>query len=355
MNLHKSTFLLAHDLMGSRLREAYREYCSLPGMSGPALEGLVSHRLSSLLGYASRMVPFYRDRVAGGECTLDRFPILRKGDIQDHFQKIISLDVREDYNLGKLKLPSGWIMVKTGGSTGKPTTVIHDDVFRDWGRAGRLFSQALCGFPIGTPFFYLWGSMRDITDARESFPKRVMNTLLQAYPLNAFLMDARRMDSYLEVMRRSRIRHLMAYVDAAADLARHVERCGQSGPKLKSIMACAGTVTDDHRELLQRNFGAKIHNKYGSRECADMACECAEGGFHIYGNAVHIEIVDNQGRTVPAGTTGHILVTLLMNRGFPLIRNDHGRASTQSAIHYSYRGRCSCQKQLREISIYPDI
>jgi phenylacetate-CoA ligase len=218
--------------------------------------------------------------------------------------------------------------------------VIHDKDFRDWGRAGRLYSQHLCGFPIGNAFFMLWGSMRDINDAKDSTTKRILNALLQVHPLNAFLMDDERMSAYAKEIHDSSINHLMAYVDAAYQLARHVERRGLQMRPIKSIMACAGTVTEDFRSTLARVFSARVHNKYGSRECADMACECACGGFHIYHTGAHIEIVDEHGKPVPAGVTGRILVTLLLNRRFPLIRYEIGDIGALSAA------TCQCGSPL---------
>ncbi len=322
MNWRKHAFLLAHDAIGSQLRGHYAEFLASSGWSAERLDKLHGNRLAALLDHAAKVVPFYRDRVAKAE--LSAFPILRKEDIHAHFDELMEPALLGEYRAEKKPRGYSWVEVKTGGSTGTPTRVIHDKDFRDWGRAGRLYSQWMCGFPIGTPFFQLWGSMRDINDAKDSTQKRVLNSLLQVHPLNAFLMDDARMADYLREIGESRIDHLMAYVDAAYQLARFQEKSGKPMRPLKSIMACAGTVTDEVREKLARVFGARVHNKYGSRECADMACECAAGGFHIYATGIHLEIVDDAGQPVPPGTTGRILVTLLQNRRFPIIRYEIG-------------------------------
>ena len=337
MNWRKHAFLLAHDLIGSGLRGHYSEFLVASRWPAEHLQTLHDQRLAALLHHAVKDVPFYRDRAAAAE--LSAFPILRKEDVHAHFDALMEPSLLAEYRAGK---PRGysWVEVKTGGSTGTPTTVIHDRDFRDWGRAGRLYSQHLCGFPIGTPFFMLWGSMRDIGEARDSAAKRVLHSLLQVHPLNAFLMEAARMEDYLRQMETSRIDHLMAYVDAAYQLARFLEKSGKPPRPLKTIMSCAGTLTDEARGKLSRVFGARVHNKYGSRECADMACECAAGGFHIYTTGVHLEIVDDAGRPVPAGTTGRILVTLLHNRRFPLIRYEIGDIGALSAA------KCACGSPL---------
>ena len=338
MNWRKHAFLFAHDLIGSGLRGHYSEFLAASRWSAEHMKTLHDERLAALLLHAVKDVPFYRDRVAAPE--LSAFPILRKEDIHAHFDEMMEPSLLTEYRAEKKTRGYSWVEVKTGGSTGTPTTVIHDADFRDWGRAGRLYSQWMCGFPIGTPFFQLWGSMRDINDAKDSTQKRVLNSLLQAHPLNAFLMDDVRMADYLREIGESQIEHLMAYVDAADQLARFQEKSGKPMRPLKSVMACAGTVTEEVREKLSRVFGARVHNKYGSRECADMACECAAGGFHIYATGIHLEIVDDAGQPVPAGTTGRILVTLLHNRRFPIIRYEIGDIGALSS------GECRCGSPL---------
>ena len=338
MNWRKHTFLLAHDVIGSQLRGHYAEFLAASRWPAEHLERLHADRLAALLDHAAKVVPFYRDRVSAPE--LSAFPILRKEDIHAHFDELMEPSLLAEYRAEKKPRGYSWVEVKTGGSTGTPTRVIHDRDFRDWGHAGRLYSQWLCGFPIGTPFFMLWGSMRDINDAKDSTQKRVLNSLLQVHPLNAFLMDDARMASYAKEISESSIEHLMAYVDAAYQLARFIEKSGSRVRPLESVMACAGTVTDEFRTTLSRVFGARVHNKYGSRECADMACECAAGGFHIYATGIHLEIVDDAGQPVPAGTTGRILVTLLQNRRFPLIRYEIGDIGALSS------GTCKCGSPL---------
>ena len=338
MNWRRHAFLLGHDIIGSRLRGHYDEFLAASNWSPERLDALHDGRLAALLGHAVKDVPFFRDRVAAPE--LSAFPILRKEDIHAHFAELMEPSLLAEYRAEKKPRGYSWAEVKTGGSTGTPTTVIHDRDFRDWGRAGRLYSQWMCGFPIGTPFFMLWGSMRDISEAKDSATKRVLNSLLQVHPLNAFLMDSARMAGYLREIGESRIDHLMAYVDAAYQLARFHEKNGKPVRPLKTIMSCAGTLTDEAREKLSRVFGARVHNKYGSRECADMACECAAGGFHIYTTGVHLEIVDDAGRPVPDGTTGRILVTLLHNRRFPIIRYEIGDIGALSSA------MCKCGSPL---------
>ncbi|MEM7396602.1 MAG: hypothetical protein AAF492_30085, partial [Verrucomicrobiota bacterium] len=130
----------------------------------------------------------------------------------------------------------------------------------------------------------------------------------------------------------SGIDYLMAYVDAADAMTR-LEKPSRS---LKSIMACAGTVAEDNRSRLEAFYGAKVFNKYGSRECGDMACDCSEGGLHVFDHHTRIDIVDDEGNRLPEKQTGRILVTLMGNLSFPMIRYEIGDMGS------SLNGTCSC-------------
>jgi phenylacetate-CoA ligase len=68
-----------------------------------------------------------------------------------------------------------------------------------------------------------------------------------------------------------------------------------------------------------------VFDKYGSRECTDMACECwHHNGLHVFSPSCFLEVVDDDLATCSPGRTGRILVTLLNNRAFPMIRYDIG-------------------------------
>lgn len=332
-----------HRLAGSRLPEHYRAFLGLEGKPSQDIEKLQAERLGRLLAHARDHIPFYQKRVqAKGSLALRDFPVLSKNDIRENFQDLMSDEIRQEYASGKNRKFYSWMQVQTGGSTGVPTTVIHDREFRDLNRAARLYTQYLCGFPIGKPYFKLWGSMREISDSRESLQQRVASRLAGEAILNAFRMDDPEIEAYLHSINNSRIEHLMAYSDAAYRFAEYILASRRSVRSLKSVMACAGTLTEPMRKSISEAFGgARVHNMYGSRDCGAMACECASGSFHIFDNKVILEAVDRDEEPVNQGEPGRILVTLLGNYGFPLIRYEIGDAGAFSDK------TCSCGLQTR--------
>ncbi|PYI86812.1 MAG: hypothetical protein DME26_08275, partial [Verrucomicrobia bacterium] len=96
--------------------------------------------------------------------------------------------------------------------------------------------------------------------------------------------------------------------------------------------------TPEYRSILQQTFQAEVFDKYGSRECADMACECAcHTGLHVYSPHVFLEIVDDAGQPCTSGQPGRILVTVLHNLSFPMIRYEIGDLGV-----WAEPGPCPC-------------
>lgn len=320
--LHRQIFFALQRAIGSRAGAAYRQMIEMEGWSADQLRCWRDVQIRRLLDASVREIPFYRERFSRAPERLDELPIITKAELSSHFLALMRDDLRAEYEGRRPRARYGWLTVTSGGTTGLPTTVIHDADFRDLDRAARAYAQYLCGFPIGTPHFRLWGSMEDLRRSKRSLQQRVMAALNRETLLNAFRMEDDRIRAYLTMMNRSRIRHMIAYVDAADHLARFAEREGIAMRPLVSIMTTGGTLTDDTRERLRRVFGARVHNKYGSRDAGELACECEAGGLHVFAANAHIEILDEKDAPCPPGVVGRVIVTCLSNAAFPILRFD---------------------------------
>ncbi len=95
------------------------------------------------------------------------------------------------------------------------------------------------------------------------------------------------------------------------------------------------------RETIESVFGCKVFNRYSSRELADIAGECsAHRGWHVFPRGCYVEIVDDAGHRLPAGTEGNIAITSLSNFAMPLVRYQLGDRGSLSAT-----SNCSCGRQ----------
>ncbi|HYG35915.1 MAG TPA: AMP-binding protein, partial [Clostridia bacterium] len=318
--IRRAMYFSLQAAIGSRIGPAWREFQAWERLTPEQLNQAVEQKLLKLLDHATQHSELYRNLDLARRSSekavewLQRFPILSRVTVREQFQKIVTDNLRSEITSpdSVSRRRYDWLVVKTGGSTGMPTTVVHDATARDWGRCTRLYAARQCGFPLGTPYFRLWGSEQDLLKQQVSLQQGMLRNLLGELPINAFRAKEVDLKNHLQTMlAHPHIQHLMSYVDAAAILAEFAQERGLPLPKFKTIMSCAGTLTPEFRKTLEQGFGADVFDKYGSRECCDMACECRyHTGLHVLSPNAYLEIVDESGRSCPPGQTGRILVTL---------------------------------------------
>ena len=334
-------------LAGSRIGPIWREFQRWEQFTPAQLRQAVENKLGRLLDGAVARSAYYRELKSqrrSGESAPDflrRFPVLTREIVRQRFTDLVV-----DSRRGEITSPDSvarkrydWLVVKTGGTTGNPTTVVHDAQQRDWGRATRLFSARQCGHPLGTRYFKLWGSEQDLLQTELKLHLRLQHYLLGDLPMNAFrAKEAELRQHHATLMAHPEIDSMMAYVDAAVSLALFIEDRDLPRPRLRTLMACAGTVTPEWRQTLERVFGAEVFDKYGSRECCDVACECQRhNGLHVYSPNAFVEVVDERGAPCPPGQTGRLLITMLNNPSFPMIRYQIGDLG-----QWTEPGLCPC-------------
>jgi phenylacetate-CoA ligase len=143
-------------------------------------------------------------------------------------------------------------------------------------------------------------------------------------------MSPARLDEFVARIRSLRPRMLFGYPSALAHVARHAEA---SGMRLDDVGIGVAFVTaerlyDDQRSTIARVFGCRVANGYGGRDAGFIAHECPAGGLHLSAEDIVVEVVDKDGRPLPAGTSGEIVVTHLATSDFPFIRYRTGDVGT---------------------------
>ena len=286
-------------------------------------------RLRALLRHAGEHVPYYRELFArsGFDASqvaqladLARLPLLRKADIAS---------ARERFTSARAV---GLRPFATGGSSGEPLQFflgrrrISHDIAAKW-RATRWW-----GVDIGDREAVLWGSPIEL-QAQDRL-RRLRDALLRTTLLPAFAMSPARLDGYVRQLRRLRPRMLFGYPSALCRLASHAAAhdLPLDGLGVKVAFVTAERLYDAQRAQIAGAFGCPVANGYGGRDAGFIAHECPDGGMHITAEDIIVEIVDAQGRPVPAGASGQIVVTHLATQDYPFIRyatGDVGALGTQ--------------------------
>ena len=274
-------------------------------------------RLKALLAEAGRAVPYYRDLFArigfdpaqvSSVADLARLPFLDKPTIRAHTEAL------------KHPQAQGLARFNTGGSSGEPLVFfigrerVSHDVAAKW-RATRWW-----GVDIGDPEIVVWGSPIEL--GAQDRVRQLRDALMRTELLPAFAMSEAMLDGFIARIRARRPRMLFGYPSALSHIARHAE---QRGVRMTDLGIRVAFVTserlyDDQRAAIERVFGCPVANGYGGRDAGFIAHQCPEGGMHITAEDIVVELVDAEGRAVPAGQPGEIVVTHLATREFPFIR-----------------------------------
>lgn len=285
--------------------------------SGQQLAELQTDGLRRLLVDAGTNVPYYQELFAknrfkpaeiNGVGDLQRLPFLTKSIIRANTEAMKHPEAR------------GLARSNTGGSSGEPLVFwignerVSHDVAAKW-RATRWW-----GVDIGDPEIVLWGSPIELgaQDRVRLVRDRIFRTML----LPAFEMSEEKLDQFVTAVRAKRPRMLFGYPSALSLLARHAEKRAipMSDLGVNVAFVTAERLYDDQRDAISRVFGCPVANGYGGRDAGFIAHDCPSGSMHITAEDIIVELVDREGRPVPVGSPGEIVVTHLATRYFPFIR-----------------------------------
>ena len=286
-------------------------------------EQLLQHQLQRLrafltdIGTGGTAVPHYRElyarlgfdpRAVHGLADLQALPLLDKATIRARTEA--------------LKRPGARDLARfnTGGSSGEPLIFfigkerVGHDVAAKW-RATRWW-----GVDIGDPEMVVWGSPIELgsQDRIRAWRDRLLRTEL----LPAFEMNDAKLDAMVAAIRRRRPRMLFGYPSALSHIARHAARRGQRMDDLgiRVAFVTSERLYDEQRATIVAAFGCPVANGYGGRDAGFIAHECPQGGMHITSEDIVVEIIGADGRPLPHGQAGEIVVTHLATRDFPFVR-----------------------------------
>lgn len=308
-----------------------------------ALAELQAHRLRALLEHAQRHVPHYRSVFSrlGFDAGIVR-------SVED-LQALPFLDkelIRSNTDALKSDQAVGLARFNTGGSSGEPLVFfisrerVSHDVAAKW-RATRWWDV-----DIGDVEAVVWGSPIEL--GGQDRLKQMRDKLMRTELLPAFEMSEARLDDFVDRLRKRRPRMLFGYPSALSKIAQHAQSRGIAVNDLgiRVAFVTSERLYDEQRQIIERGFGCRVANGYGSRDAGFIAHECPSGGMHLTAEDVIVEIVDDSGRTVCAGEAGEIVVTHLATRDFPFIRYRTGDRAVMDDR------QCACGRglpMLREI------
>jgi phenylacetate-CoA ligase len=118
---------------------------------------------------------------------------------------------------------------------------------------------------------------------------------------------------------------IVSYASNLQALTAYAARHGLVLPRLRELRTVGETVTPEARRRLSEAWQVEIVDCYSCEESGYLALQCPDHDhYHIQGESVIVEILDDNDRPCPVGVVGRIVLTNLNNFVTPLIRYEIG-------------------------------
>lgn len=295
------------------------------------------HQLAAVTTHARAQIPFYASRLKGlgrpGGLTEEKWrdvPILARAEVQEAAGALAARDVPKDHH------PIG--RISTSGSTGRPVTIQITHAtslfflamnlrFHVWHR--RRFGAKVCAIKVpeagdtGKPINWVPGHPTG--------------------PMVSFDI-ARPVSEQLQWLVSENPRYLLTYPNNLRELLRLTETTGARLPSLSEVVSMAEVLDPETREECRRLWDVPVSDGYSAQEVGFIALECPDGeGYHLQGENLYVEILDDDGAPARPGEVGRVVVTDFKNYAMPLIRYDVG--------DYAEMGEtCACGRGLAVVN-----
>ena len=324
---------LSDKLMGLSINKNLKNNRSSQWYNVQELRFLQQKKLFSILSHCNNHIPYYQNLFKdysfniNGDLSeeLKKIPILTKQIIKQYLPYDLTDKSRKIYTIEK-----------TSGSSGEQGEFYLDrDAFSKIIAAQTLYWE-WAGYSFGKK------TIQTGINPERGFKKQLKDKLLLIKYSDAFKIDKKTMLKTLNPFRNKKNIFFIGYPSSIYSFAKFAEEFGIDDLSFKSIISLGDKMFPHYRSLIEYVFKTEVFDTYGAAEGLMIAGECSEHKYHVLSPHVHIEILDKNGKTVPDGTLGQVVVTSLDNYLMPLIRYKIG----DLAIKSNQINSCKCGRNL---------
>lgn len=257
--------------------------------------------------------PLYRS-LADGFSTWENLPVMTKADLQKPLHERLSAG----YSTQNV------FVNKTSGSSGDPMVFAKDkfchaliwaNILRRWNWYGIDYNHSLQARFYGRTLDFVAGLKLKLKDI-----------LSRRYRFDIFDFSDDGMEKMVAVFRRKKFDYINGYTNSIVLLAKYLQKknivLSAICPTLKVCITTSEMLFDPDRKLLEKQLGVPVVNEYGAAELDLIAFENPDGDWQVNAETCFVEILDDNGKALPYGQEGRIVVTLLYNKAHPMIRYD---------------------------------
>lgn len=279
-------------------------------LSKKELDSFRFNLLKKLLFYAYQNIPYYK--ISFDREKMNPSGLRSVNDISAY--PFITKDIIRSNNFHSKALFMNKFKSHTSGSTGEPMWTYYDPL--SWIRK-KYIIKARARMECGLNPYEKIG----IFESASQNPHDKSNFLFRTFKTQYKVFSI--FEPYEETIHKLRAFKPAALYGAPSylfQLAKFVAKDNLRFPSIKRIFTSSEYLQENVRDYIKQIFKSEVYDVYGSTEFKEVAWECEKHeGYHINEDEVIVEILKD-GKPVPPGVTGNIVITDLRNKAMPLIR-----------------------------------
>ena len=316
--LYFATMPLHTWLITRNARRLYLQLKESEWLDAKDIERYQIEKLNRLIKHATTEVPHYRRVLSGlvanpGLNTipeLTRLPLLEKDYLRENLYFDLFAENHDKRVMHK---------ITTSGSTGTPLTIYADRFQLEVRFASTLRALEWTGWRFGDKQARLWHQKIGMSFS-QVIKEKLDAMLLRRMFIPAFEISGGSIEAMISRLERFRPTLIDGYAESLNFLAGYLKERGALNFKPLALMSSAQSLPDDSRKTIESAVGARVFDKYGSREFSGIAYQCAESrDYHVVSESYIVELLVG-GRPALPGEIGEVVITDLNNYSVPLIR-----------------------------------
>ena len=277
-------------------------------------------KLRDLLIHAFSHVLFYKEKYSQAGYQLSDFqnfkledlrglPFLEKQDLREFGETSLLADNKEKGNF-----------YSSSGSTGTPTKIYYSPSFHQiWSAAFEVRIREWAGIDRFSARGMIGGRLV-VKEGDSQGPFYRYNSFEKQTYFSAYHIGPNTVRDYLEGMVKGKVEYMTGYAMSNYFLAQEIEKAGLKAPKLKAVITSSEKLSPEMRETFRRVYQCETFDSYSGVEACGLISGTPDGFLVNSPDVGILEVLDENGNAVPAGASGEVVSTGLLNFDQPLIR-----------------------------------
>jgi phenylacetate-CoA ligase len=306
-----------------------------------------SRRVRRTVAYAYRHVPYYRETMGrlglypAGFVTagdLEKLPLIERAQVQRDPEYFVSTAEPLDH----------YLRIRNSGTTGQPCTFYCDSraLLLDAAHTGRAYAvlKPLLDKPVGyrkTMIFPAGGAARRVQAFLREHTLLPGAVALRRQTVSVY--DPPETNVLLINEFRPDVVH--SFGSYLAALFEHVQSARTPVHLPRAVLYTGDALPETALRLIQDELHVPVFGIYEAIEAHNIGFECEQrSGLHLNDDLCALRIVDADGRTLPDGESGSVVISNLVSRATVLLNYRLDDIATRLP------GSCACGRSLPLLS-----